>query len=68
MGVCSFLQGYIGIYGVRWGYVGSHRDNLTSIMGNQMEKNREHEMETGIVYWFIGIRVYGKEGSLVESP
>ena len=26
------------------------------VMENQMEKNMEHEMETGIIWWFIGIR------------
>ena len=33
-----------------------------------MEKNMEHEMETGIMRWVMGITISQNWGSLLEGP
>ena len=41
-----------------------HKWVITAMIGNQME----HEMETGIMQSFLGIRAYRNSGSISGSP
>ena len=40
--------------GLYWGYIGIMEKKMeTTVMENQMEKNMENEMETGIIIVFL---------------
>ena len=42
--------------------------DITPIMGNDREKRMEHDMDTGVIQWLIGIRVscaYRKDDTIL---